>query len=156
MRRAILTIQLVIVALALCGCTTNLSDNSIVKDQLHRRLKIQRECLLASGQKSWDQVRAGEEDWFRGAPYQLYDKDVTSNAWRKSGWIKPGTELTLEKVVYRRTSETDYIDVYGTIYLEGRDIPFWYSWKYLSGGKILKRAPWEGDEVPEKRVLKTF
>jgi hypothetical protein len=155
MKRTILIIHSVIVALAFSGCTTNLSRNSLVKDQLNRKLKIQRECLLASGQKSWDEVREGDEDWFRGAPYQLYDKDPASNTWRKSGWIKPGTELTINKVVYNKSFETDYIDVYGTLYLDHRNIPFWYSWRYLSSSKpALKRAPWEGDDVPEKRPLK--
>jgi len=154
MTRKIPALSFFILALALAGCSTNLSKNPLIADQLHRRLVIQRECQLASGQKTWDQVEPGHEVWFRGAPYQLYDKREGFNSWEPTGWIKPGTELTLDKVVFRRTFEVDYIDAYGTLHLKDRDIPFWYSWRALSRHPALTRAPWEGSDVPEMRVLK--
>ncbi|SRR6266576_1810989 len=142
-----------------CATTKDLSKIPFIHGQVNSRQPIKGRCILMSGQKAWNDTSNGHESWFRGAPYQLYDYDESSNSWRKNGWVPKGTEIEIHSVELHETFETTYIDVLGTIFLPDEHSPkeFWYSWMSVGSARAaLKRAPWENSDVPERRYLKNY
>ncbi|WP_444921387.1 hypothetical protein ACJJID_02760 [Microbulbifer sp. CnH-101-G] len=153
--RTLTIIGICIAVLAGCTSTTSLNENELIHPQIRTKKIIQREALLMSGQDTWEEVQEGEESYFRGAPYQLYDKDPSSNSWRKTGWLPVGTEIEITNVTYVKTFSHDYIKADGLVFLsKEKPLHFVYSWRAYSKCLSIKRAPWESQSVPEKRKIK--
>ena len=65
--------------------------------------------------------------------------------------IIPHIKKIIEKISFSWSS----VEVFGTATVPGEDksVPFQYTW---GTSYKLSRAPWEGDDVPEVRKIKTF
>jgi hypothetical protein len=85
-----------------------------------------------------------------GVDYELTPKN-SDNEWRKDGWIKAGSSLYIHEIkLVKVDARGEWVAVLGQIYdpRSAQVRSFVYPWTL---GGMLRRAPWENNDVPEFR-----
>jgi hypothetical protein len=87
-----------------------------------------------------------------GAEFELTPKDP-DNSWRKEGWIKVGSEVSIKDLkMVRVDTRGEWLAVFGEVFdpSVGADRTFFFCWSF---GDNLIRAPWEDEGTPARRSI---
>ncbi len=151
----------------LAGCSANLTRRQPYNAYIQQPRVLERTVEVCRVRGDLDPT---EMDFDRSVPGQYlmidtgsrmkdyYQRDVCDGPFREAA---PGARVVLDKVLSYCWDGGFNITAYGTVRLDGEDVPFFYRWPYRHevhfhwyGGDAdyyLLRAPWDDAAVPEER-----